>query len=39
MTAPLTVRTNLPGTFDTGEWFVPTTNLWNQFFMIRSSLP
>jgi hypothetical protein len=39
VTKPLTVLTNLPGTFDTGEWFTPTTNLWQRFFLIRSALP
>ncbi|MBI1177533.1 S8 family serine peptidase [bacterium] len=38
-TEKFNVMTNLPGTFDTGEWFTPTTNFWNQFFMIRSALP
>jgi hypothetical protein len=36
---PLTVLTNLPGTFDTGEWFAPTTNFWQRYFLIRSALP
>ncbi len=37
--APLTVLTNLPGSFDSGEWFTPVTTIPEQFFMIRSSLP
>ena len=39
VTAPFTVITNLPGTFDSGEWFVPSTNAWQRFFLIRSTLP
>lgn len=39
VTAPFTVLTNLPGAFDTGEWFAPSTNFWKQFFIIRSALP
>lgn len=38
-TETFNVLTNLPGSFDTGEWFTPTTNFWNQYFMIRSALP
>ena len=39
VTAPFTVLTNLPGTFETGEWFVPSTNAWQRFFQLRSTLP
>jgi len=37
--SPLTVLTNLPGSFDYVEWFVPAAEFPEQFFMIRSSLP
>lgn len=37
--APMKVLTNLPGSFDFGEWFVPTDAADTQFFMIRSALP
>lgn len=39
VTKPFTVLTNLPGTFDTGEWFTPSTNFGQSFFLIRSALP
>lgn len=39
VTSPFMVITNLPGSFDSGEWFTPTAPAWNQFFMIRSALP
>jgi subtilisin family serine protease len=39
VTLPLTVFTNLPGSFDTGEWFTPVTNIGSRFFMIRSAFP
>lgn len=36
---PFNVLTNLPGSHDYGEWFVPSTEAGHQFFMIRSALP
>lgn len=39
VTKPFTLLTNLPGTFDTGEWFVASTNFSQRFFLIRSALP
>jgi hypothetical protein len=36
---PWSPLTNLPGAFDTGEWFVPGTNQFRQFFQIRSVRP
>ena len=37
--ARLTLVTNLPGRFPEIEWFPPYTNLANQFFRVRATMP